>query len=114
MTKRQEQARQNLVEIVGYFEMVAKDWNCHPWRKSEYEVVFSVANLIAAKDDYAKVDFEAIASHVNVIVGQKHADGSGWMDFQARLHGFFSAFGYESRWNDATGAFSFWKDNFMF
>ena len=81
---------------------------------SEYEVSLAVANLISAKSSYGKADFEAIAAYVNVMVDQKHADGGGWMDFQTRLYGFFYAFGYESAWDDVTGTFSFWKDDFRF
>jgi len=108
MTAKQENARQSLVEIVGYFKMVAEDCNWHSWRKSEYDVVSQIAALISAKDNYTKADFEAIALCINGIVGQAHANGSGWMDFQSRIHGFFSAFGYETAWDEGTGAFLFW------
>jgi hypothetical protein len=107
MTKRQENARQNLVAIVGYFEMVAEAWNWHFWRKSEYEIAFKVANLISAKDTYSRADFEEIATCINALAGQAHANGSGWLDFQIRVNTFFSAFRYESKWDDATGVFSF-------
>lgn len=107
MTAKQENARQSLVEIVGYFKMVAEDCQWHSWRKSEYDVASGVAALISAKDNYTKADFEEIASCINGIAGQAHANGSGWMDFQIRIHSFFFAFGYEVAWDDNASAFSF-------
>ena len=112
MTKAQERARQNIVKTVSYFEMVAQDcdWLCR--RKIEYDVALATANLISAKSCFSQKDFVEIASCINQIVGQEHANGSGWHDLQLRISGFFRSLGYAADWSLATGEFMFWKDKF--
>jgi hypothetical protein len=110
MTKEQERIRQNLVKIVSYFEMVAQDCNWLLRRKIEYDIALATANLISAKNCFSKKDFLEIASCINQIVGQEHANGSGWYDFQIRISGFFRSFDYASDWNSVIGEFIFWED----
>lgn len=112
MNAMQERARQNLLEIVDYFKRVAQDCGMLHRRKIEYDIALSIANLISAKNSFNENDFLSLARCVNQIVGQEHANGSGWFDFQMKISGFYSAFGYKSDWSSATGRFTFWKEKF--
>jgi SRSO17 transposase len=112
MTARQEKTRQNLVQIVSYFKGIMDDYGAYPRRQIEYEISLATAELISAKSDFTKKDFLAIAACVNQIIGQDHANGCGWYDFQLKVSGFYRAFGYKSDWDSATGEFTFWKEDF--
>ncbi|HEX8326816.1 MAG TPA: hypothetical protein VF629_04700 [Hymenobacter sp.] len=113
MTAAQEKARASLPSTVKYFERIAQDTKWHMW-EAEYEVASATVNLIFAKEKYTEADLKEVALCVNRIVNREHSDGSGWLDFQCRISGFFSSFGYNSNWNSSTGEFTFWKDEFRF
>jgi hypothetical protein len=81
-------------------------------RKIEYDIALAAANSISAKNHFNKNDFLELARCINQIVGQEHANGSGWYDFQMKVSGFYRAFGYESDWDSVTGGFTFWKEKF--
>lgn len=110
MNSSQKEAQVHLLRISNYFEIL-KDRSPN---RPEYEVVKATVALIAAKENFTCQALVEIAEAANKIVGQEHSFGSGWLDFEGSLSWFFRTLGYESNWNETTGEFTFWKDDFSF
>lgn len=93
-TKDQQLAIQNLRPIKKYFER-----NCEGDFQPEHVVTSQIINFIIAAQDFTDEDLKNIASWYNEIIAQKHANGSGWLDFKKQLTQFFKQFSYKAKWD---------------
>jgi hypothetical protein len=113
MNAKQRSAKANLLDkfLVSYLLRFSEE---NELFIIEYEIVAATNNIIASKTEFVAKDFVDIANCLNQLVGKEHYDGAVWYDFTLRVGYFFSAFGYNSHWDSATGRFTFWKDRFRF
>ncbi|HRG38991.1 MAG TPA: hypothetical protein PK289_10710 [Bacteroidia bacterium] len=95
--KDQQLAIQNLRPVKKYFER-----NCEGDFQPEHETTSKIINFIIAAQSFTDEDLKNIAAWYNEIISQKHANGSGWLDFKKQLTHFFKQFSYKVKWDKAT------------